>query len=129
MAGSPWLLVVAADAGEALAPLRSLLLKAVGITVLMLLVGLMVMAGVVQRMMRGLDSTREAMEEVGDGDGVEERNVESRAREPKDVAAVGRAVVEIERVEFAVLHERLREEREHRLLALVGSHPQRDDVA
>jgi len=69
VAGSPWLLVVAADAGEALAPLRSLLLKAVGITVLMLLVGLVVMAGVVQRMMRGLDSTREAMEEVGDGDG------------------------------------------------------------
>jgi methyl-accepting chemotaxis protein len=69
VAGSPWTLVVAADAGEALASLRSLLLKAIGVTVLMIGVAVLLMTGVVTKMMAGLTRTREAMEEVGAGGG------------------------------------------------------------
>ena len=69
VAGSPWTLVVAADAGEALAPLRSLLGKAVGVAVLMIGLAVLLMAGVVTKMMSGLERTRAAMEEVGAGGG------------------------------------------------------------
>ncbi|MFN4115806.1 MAG: methyl-accepting chemotaxis protein [Inhella sp.] len=69
VAATPWLLVVAADADEALAPLRSLLAKAVGVMVLMVLLAVGLVAGLVTRMMAGLERTRAAMEEVGAGGG------------------------------------------------------------
>src|SRR5258706_113166 len=47
---------------------------------------------------------------------VQQRDAEARARELENGAAVRRAVVEVDRVRLAVLHERLREERQHRLL-------------
>jgi len=67
--GTDWMLVVASDAGEALAPLKSLLLKAVGVTVVMVALAGALMGGMVSRMLGGLHRTREAMDEVGAGGG------------------------------------------------------------
>ncbi|RVT82469.1 methyl-accepting chemotaxis protein [Inhella crocodyli] len=69
VAGTDWMLVVASDAGEALAPLKSLLLKAVGVTVVMVALAGALMGGMVNRMLGGLQRTREAMDEVGAGGG------------------------------------------------------------
>ena len=69
VAGTDWMLVVASDAGEALAPLKSLLLKAVGVTVVMVALAGALMGGMVSRMLGGLQRTREAMDEVGAGGG------------------------------------------------------------
>jgi methyl-accepting chemotaxis protein len=69
VSGTDWMLVVASDANEALAPLRSLLLKAVGVTVVMVALAGALMMGMVGRMLGGLHRTREAMDEVGAGGG------------------------------------------------------------
>jgi methyl-accepting chemotaxis protein len=66
---SDWLLVVASDAGEALAPLRSLLIQAVIITIVMVLLAAMAMITGVSSMLRGLGRARDLMDEVGAGDG------------------------------------------------------------
>ncbi len=61
--------------------------------------------------------------------GVQERDSESGAHQLKDLTAVGRAVVEVKCVGFAVRHQGLREDGQHRLFPLVPLDPERHDIA
>src|ERR1700677_518158 len=63
------------------------------------------------------------------GLGVQQRDPEPGARELEHLPAVGGAVVQVDRVGLAVLHQGLREDRQHRLLALAARDAQGDDVA
>ncbi|MBH9552725.1 methyl-accepting chemotaxis protein [Inhella gelatinilytica] len=69
VAGTPWTLVVAADASEALAPLRSLLWKAIGVAVVMIALAGFLIASVVRRLFTGLERVRDAMQDISAGGG------------------------------------------------------------
>ncbi|HEX2009292.1 MAG TPA: methyl-accepting chemotaxis protein, partial [Roseateles sp.] len=69
IADTDWVLVTAADEGEALASLSSLVnTSVVALVVVMLAAGLLV-AGLVSTMLRSLDKVRAALDEISAGDG------------------------------------------------------------
>lgn len=63
------------------------------------------------------------------GSGVQERDAEPLAEQAQDVAAIGRAIVEIERVGPREAPQRVREELEHVGFALGGDRANGDDIA
>ncbi|MBB5205880.1 methyl-accepting chemotaxis protein [Inhella inkyongensis] len=89
VAGSDWTLVVASDAGEALAGLRSLLIKAVGVTIIMLALAAALMTGMVTALLGGLRQVADAMSEIGEGGGDLTRRLPAQGQD--EVAAIARA--------------------------------------
>ena len=89
VAGSDWTLVVASDAGEALAGLRTLLFKAVGVTVIMLALAAALMTGMVTALLGGLRQVADAMSEIGEGGGDLTRRLPAQGQD--EVAGIARA--------------------------------------
>ena len=88
VAGTDWLLVTAADEGEALASLRSLVHTSLVALVLVMLVAGLLVAGIVGTMLRGLDRVRAALTEISSGDLTQRLPAEGR----DELALIARAV-------------------------------------
>jgi len=68
VAGTPWRLVIAVDAGEALSAITSSERLAIVLTIVVLFVAAVVLAVVISRSMRSLDTVKQALEDIASGD-------------------------------------------------------------
>ncbi|WP_428001902.1 methyl-accepting chemotaxis protein [Acidovorax sp.] len=81
VAGTPWMLVVAQDESEAMAPIRTMLGTSIGTGIVVLLVALVVLAGILSRRLRQLTLVRDAMHEIGAGDGDLSRRIDAQGED------------------------------------------------
>lgn len=77
VAGTPWLLVVALDESEAMAPVRSMLATSLVSSSVVLVVAVLLLGLVLTRRLRRLTQVRDAMREVGEGDGDLSRRIDA----------------------------------------------------
>jgi methyl-accepting chemotaxis protein len=77
VAGTPWLLVVALDESEAMAPVRSMLATSLVSSSVVLVIAVLLLGLVLTRRLRRLTQVRDAMREVGEGDGDLSRRIDA----------------------------------------------------
>ena len=86
--GTPWLLAIAMDRDEALKSITTMLQVSLGAGILVLLVALVIQAGILSRRLRRLTQVRDAMHEIGEGDGDLSRRIDAQgADELAQIAA------------------------------------------
>ena len=76
IAGTSWMLVVALDESEAMAPIRAMLATSLISSVLVLVVAVALLGVVLTRRLRQLTLVRDAMHEIGAGDGDLSRRID-----------------------------------------------------
>ena len=79
--GTPWLLAIALDRGEALQAITTMLQVSLGAGIVVLLVALMVLAGILSQRLRRLTQVRDAMHEIGAGDGDLSRRIDAQGQD------------------------------------------------
>ncbi|MFN7156531.1 MAG: methyl-accepting chemotaxis protein [Acidovorax sp.] len=79
--GTPWLLAIALDRGEALQAIRTMLQVSIGAGIVVLLVALVVLAGILSQRLRRLTLVRDAMHEIGAGDGDLSRRIDAQGED------------------------------------------------
>ncbi len=79
--GTPWLLAIALDRGEALAAISTMLKVSLGAGIVVLLVALVLLAGILSRRLRQLTLVRDAMHEIGAGDGDLSRRIDAQGED------------------------------------------------
>ena len=78
IAGTPWVLVVALDESEAMAPIRSMLATSLVSSLLVLVAAAALLGVVLTRRLRQLTLVRDAMHEIGAGDGDLSRRIDAQ---------------------------------------------------
>jgi len=81
VAGTPWLLVVALDEAEAMAPVRAMLVTSVVSSVVVLVISVLVLGVVLTKRLRRLTQVRDAMRQVGEGDGDLSRRINAEGED------------------------------------------------
>ncbi|RYF32079.1 MAG: methyl-accepting chemotaxis protein [Comamonadaceae bacterium] len=81
IAGTSWMLVVALDESEALAPIRSMLTTSVLSSIVVLAMAVALLAAVLTQRLRRLTQVRDAMHEVGEGDGDLSRRIDTHGQD------------------------------------------------
>ncbi|HTH09759.1 MAG TPA: methyl-accepting chemotaxis protein, partial [Acidovorax sp.] len=81
IAGTSWMLVVALDESEALAPIRAMLTTSVLSSIVVLAIAVALLAAVLTQRLRRLTQVRDAMHEVGEGDGDLSRRIETHGED------------------------------------------------
>lgn len=79
--GTPWLLVVALDESEAMAPVRSMLTTSLLSSAVVLVIAVVLLGGVLTQRLRRLTQVRDAMREVGEGDGDLSRRIDAHGED------------------------------------------------
>lgn len=79
--GTPWLLAIALDRGEALQAITTMLQVSLGAGIVVLLVALVVLAGILSQRLRRLTQVRDAMHEIGAGDGDLSRRIDAQGQD------------------------------------------------
>ena len=79
--GTPWLLAIALDQGEALRAITTMLQVSLGAGIVVLLVALVVLAGILSQRLRRLTQVRDAMHEIGAGDGDLSRRIGAQGQD------------------------------------------------
>jgi len=79
--GTPWLLAIALDRGEALQAIATMLQVSLGAGIVVLLVALAVLAGILSQRLRRLTQVRDAMHEIGAGDGDLSRRIDAQGQD------------------------------------------------
>ena len=79
--GTPWLLAIALDRGEALQAITTMLQVSLGAGIVVLLVALVVLAGILSQRLRRLTQVRDAMHEIGAGDGDLSRRIDEQGQD------------------------------------------------
>lgn len=79
--GTPWLLAIAIDSGEALHAISTVLQASPGAGVVLLLVALVLLVGTPSQRLRRLNQVRDAMNEIGAGDGGLSRRIDARGED------------------------------------------------
>lgn len=79
--GTPWLLAIALDRGEALQAISTMLQVSLGAGIVVLLVALVVLAGILSQRLRRLTQVRDAMHEIGAGDGDLSRRIDAQGED------------------------------------------------
>ena len=79
--GTPWLLAIALDRGEALQAITTMLQVSLGAGIVVLLVALVVLAGILSQRLRRLTQVRDAMHEIGAGDGDLSRRIDAHGED------------------------------------------------
>ena len=81
IAGTSWMLVVALDESEAMAPIRAMLATSLISSVLVLVVAVALLGVVLTRRLRQLTLVRDAMHEIGAGDGDLSRRIDAHGED------------------------------------------------
>ena len=81
IAGSNWMLVVALDESEAMAPIRTMLTTSVLSSIVVLAIAVALLATVLTQRLRRLTQVRDAMHEVGAGDGDLSRRIDTHGED------------------------------------------------
>ncbi len=81
IAGSNWMLVVALDESEAMAPIRTMLTTSVLSSIVVLAIAVALLAVVLTQRLRRLTQVRDAMHEVGAGDGDLSRRIDTHGED------------------------------------------------
>jgi methyl-accepting chemotaxis protein len=81
IAGTSWMLVVALDESEAMAPIRAMLATSLVSSVLVLLVAVGLLGVILTRRLRQLTLVRDAMHEIGTGDGDLSRRIDAQGED------------------------------------------------
>ncbi|RZJ59137.1 MAG: methyl-accepting chemotaxis protein, partial [Acidovorax sp.] len=81
IAGTSWMLVVALDESEALAPIRAMLTTSVVSSIVVLAIAVALLAAVLTQRLRRLTQVRDAMHEVGEGDGDLSRRIDTHGED------------------------------------------------
>ncbi|MFN3376559.1 MAG: methyl-accepting chemotaxis protein [Burkholderiaceae bacterium] len=81
IAGTTWMLVVALDESEALAPIRSMLLTSVVSSIVVLGLASVLLGGILTQRLRRLTLVRDAMHEIGEGDGDLSRRIDAQGED------------------------------------------------
>ncbi|KRD54946.1 chemotaxis protein [Acidovorax sp. Root275] len=81
IAGTSWMLVVALDESEAMAPIRSMLATSLVSSVLVLVVAVGLLGVILTRRLRQLTLVRDAMHEIGAGDGDLSRRIDAQGED------------------------------------------------
>ena len=79
--GTPWLLAIALDRSEALHAITTMLQVSLGAGIVVLLVALAVLAGILSQRLRRLTQVRDAMHEIGAGDGDLSRRIDAQGQD------------------------------------------------
>ena len=79
--GTPWLLAIALIRGEALQAITTMLQVSLGAGIVVLLVALVVLAGILSQRLRRLTQVRDAMHEIGAGDGDLSRRIDAQGQD------------------------------------------------
>ena len=79
--GTPWLLAIATDRSEALQAISTMLQVSLGAGIVVLLVALLVLAGILSQRLRRLTQVRDAMHEIGAGDGDLSRRIDAQGQD------------------------------------------------
>ena len=79
--GTPWLLAIAMDRGEALQAISTMLQVSLGAGVVVLLAALVVLAGILSQRLRRLTQVRDALHEIGAGDGDLSRRIDAQGED------------------------------------------------
>ena len=79
--GTPWLLAIALYRGEALQAITTMLQVSLGAGIVVLLVALVVLAGILSQRLRRLTQVRDAMHEIGAGDGDLSRRIDAQGQD------------------------------------------------
>jgi methyl-accepting chemotaxis protein len=79
--GTSWMLVVALDEREALAPIRAMLTTSVLSGIVVLAIAVVLLAVVLTQRLRRLTQVRDAMHEVGEGDGDLSRRIDTHGED------------------------------------------------
>ncbi|KZT12439.1 chemotaxis protein [Acidovorax sp. GW101-3H11] len=81
ISGSNWMLVVALDESEAMAPIRTMLTSSVLSSIVVLAIAVALLAAVLTQRLRRLTLVRDAMHEVGAGDGDLSRRIDTHGED------------------------------------------------
>jgi methyl-accepting chemotaxis protein len=81
ISGSNWMLVVALDESEAMAPIRTMLTTSVLSSIVVLAIAVALLAAVLTQRLRRLTLVRDAMHEVGAGDGDLSRRIDTHGED------------------------------------------------
>ena len=81
IAGTTWMLVVALDESEALAPIRSMLVTSVVSSIVVLGVTVVMLGGILTQRLRRLTLVRDAMHDIGEGDGDLSRRIDAQGED------------------------------------------------
>ena len=81
IAGTSWMLVVALDESEAMAPIRAMLATSLVSSLLVLVVAVALLGVVLTRRLRQLTLVRDAMHEIGAGDGDLSRRIDAHGED------------------------------------------------
>ncbi|CAN7466971.1 chemotaxis protein [Acidovorax sp. Leaf76] len=81
IAGTSWMLVVALDESEAMAPIRAMLTTSVVSSIVVLAIAVALLAAVLTQRLRRLTQVRDAMHEVGEGDGDLSRRIDTHGED------------------------------------------------
>ncbi len=81
ISGSNWMLVVALDESEAMAPIRTMLTTSVLSSIVVLAIAVALLAAVLTQRLRRLTQVRDAMHEVGAGDGDLSRRIDAQGED------------------------------------------------
>ena len=81
IAGTSWMLVVALDEREAMAPIRAMLITSVVSSAVVLAVAVALLAAILTQRLRRLTQVRDAMHQVGEGDGDLSRRIDTHGED------------------------------------------------